>query len=166
MLAEQKEVVYFPLYLITGSEYADNLFPGKEERVMLKENTVDKDHAAYFVEIQIGQNYLLSNGSYVPVSVPAYIDKNGIAMLPFRDVTESLGGSVPIEYGSEGRRVIVQTASKKIVLPVEGTQYFMNGMPVSCFAPIVIQNEKVFLSAEDITAVESGHLGVFVSYKL
>lgn len=164
---EKKSDQYFPLYLITGLDYSDNLFQNKDNQsVLLNENffiatsTIQQNKSSgndltRHVEIKLGQSYLTYDGKQVKLTAPAYMDENGIIMLPFKEIAENLGASVHVDYDDKQRAITVQIYSKKIVLPMEGAQYFVDDFAIDYLSPIVVRDGKAFLSIKDISRVLS-----------
>lgn len=165
---EKKEPVSFPLYLITGSEYPDNLFYSEKDnfitvnekfftvtRESSYENLISENDTTRHMEIQVGREYLLYDGKQAQLSAPAFINEDGVVMLPLRETAQHLGASIHVDYDKEKQTVIIQMYSRKIILPLEANQYFVNDIPISYTVPMAVKEGKTFLSATDIAEILS-----------
>ncbi len=163
-----EETIAFPLRIITGPEFEDNLFSGKDDKtIILNENflTVDNSMPEYItnrltdttrhMEIKIGQYYLTCDGKQIPLSAPAYIDTNDTVMLPLRETAENLGASIHVGYDSQNRTVLIQTYVKTAYLPLGGSHFTQNNVSVPYMVPMAVQNGKSFLSSDDLAYILS-----------
>ena len=99
------------------------------------------------INITIGAEQIQVGTDIIALDVPAYINKDGYAMLPLRAIAEALGTRV--EWNEEAKSVAIFSGKRIVSMVVGERTMYINGTPVAMNTAPEICSERTFIPIRD-----------------
>ena len=104
-----------------------------------------------YVEVPVGEGYLLANGTKIPVDAPAYISEDGYVMLPVRSVSAALGiDRSNVLWNQEAQRVSILYGHRMISMKAGEKEIHINGTVIPAETTVTIKDGRAFLGLRDL----------------
>jgi len=125
--------------MTVDSDYINIITTGRNE----DDSTVSKK-----VTMVVGENSLNVGDDKVILDSPAYLNKDGYAMLPVRAIAEALNATV--NWDEDTKTVSILRGQRVIAMEVGSDKMYINGTKVPMNSKAVINNERIFVPVRDV----------------
>ena len=118
----------------------DEAFFPIENRLATLEQQIRSLGGSVQIQLHIGQNDALVNGTSVTLDTAPRILDAGYTMVPIRFVAESLG--IQVEWLAETKQLRFYDASTEMLLTIDSTAAIINGEPYTMSYPPIIDSTQ------------------------
>lgn len=124
---------------------------GVKDFITLSVGIENDDLFTTYVEVPVGEDYLLANGKKIPVDAPAYISEDGYAMLPVRSVSAALGlNRNNVLWDKEKQTVSILYRHRIISMKADEKEIHINGTSIPAETSVTIKDGRAFLGLRDL----------------